>query len=159
MTCLLNQGLPCLETNVEEQPLARSPAPRDARPRGLREAPDRMLPATLGAAQKGVLGLIADWPWIAPADLAVLLGVSARRVSQLLQPLREASLVQRSGGRLVLTDRGLTLLARRDRSAANLARRRWSPAPLDPDAPRTWRKVAGRRSGNATLIWPHLEPF
>ncbi len=130
----------------EEPPLARATAPRDARPRGLREAPDRMLPAMLGAAQKGVLGLIADWPWIAPADLAVLLGVSARRVSQLLQPLREASLVQRSGGRLVPTDRGLTLLARRDRSAANLARRRWSPAPLDPDAPRTWRNVAGRRS-------------
>ncbi len=130
----------------EEQRLARATVPRDARPRGLREAPDRMLPAMLGAAQKRCLGLIADWPWLVPTDLGALLGVSARRVSQLLQPLREASLVQRSGGRLVLTDRGLTLLARRDRSAANLARRRWSPAPLDPDAPRTWRNVRGRRS-------------
>ncbi|MCY4639769.1 MAG: replication-relaxation family protein, partial [Chloroflexi bacterium] len=70
----------------------------------------------------------------------------ARQVSQLLQPLREASLVTSIGGRLVLSDRGLTLLARRDRSAANLARRRWSARPLDRDAPPAWRNVTGRRS-------------
>ena len=50
------------------------------------------------------------------------------------------------GGRLVLSDRGLALLARPDRSAAHLARRRWSARPLDPDAPLTWRKVSGKRS-------------
>ena len=115
-------------------------------PGDVRGTPDWMLPATLGAARKRVLGLVADWPWIAPADLAALLGVSARRVAQLLQPLREASLIERASGRLVLSDRGLTLLARRDRSAANLARRRWSARPLDPHAPPTWRNVAGRRS-------------
>ena len=120
------------------------PSPRDLVPRDLRA--DWMLPATLGAGRKRALGLIADWPWIAPADLGALLGVSARQVSQLLHPLREASLVARVRGRLVLSDRGLALLARRDRSAANLALRRWSARPLDPEAPLSWRNVAGRRS-------------
>jgi len=130
----------------EEQPRARAIVPRDIHARGLCEAPDWMLPTLLGAARKNALGLIADWPWIEPAALRALLGVSARQVSQLLQPLREASLVTSIGGRLVLSDRGLTLLARRDRSAANLARKRWSARPLDPDAPPTWRNVTGRRS-------------
>ena len=128
----------------EEEPLARTTAPRDLGPRDLRA--DWMLPTTLGAARKRALGLVADWPWLAPADLGALLGVSARQVSQLLQPLQEASLVARVAGRLVLRDRGLALLARRDRSAVNLALRRWSARPLDREAPLSWRNVAGRRS-------------
>ena len=128
----------------EEEPLTRAAVPRDLGPRDL--PADWMLPATLGAAWKRALGVIADWPWLAPADLGALLGVSARQVSQILHPLREASLVARVAGRLVLSDRGLALLARRDRSAANLALRRWSARPLDQDAPLTWRNVAGRRS-------------
>ncbi len=128
----------------EEAPLARTTVPRDLRRRDLRE--DWMLPATLGAAQKRALGLVADWPWIAPAHLGALLGVSARRVSQLLQPLRDASLIARAEGRLVLSDRGLASLARRDRSAVHLALKRWSAEPLDPAAPLAWRNVAGRRS-------------
>ena len=53
----------------------------------------------------------------------------------------------RDGGRgLALGDRGLALLARRDRAAVGLARRRWSAAPLDPDAALSWRNVSGRRS-------------
>ncbi len=128
----------------EEAPLARTTVPRDLRRRDLRE--DWMLPAALGAAQKRALGLIADWPWIAPAHLGALLGVSARRVSQLLQPLREASLIATAPDRLVLSDRGLASLARRDRAAVHLALKRWSPEPLDPDAPLAWRNVRGQRS-------------
>ena len=128
----------------EEEPRRRAIVPRDIGPRDPRA--DWMLPAALGAAQKGALGLIGDWPWLAPADLGALLGVSTRRVGQLLQTLARAALVERVAGRLVLSDRGLALLARRDRSAANLARRRWSARPLDPDAPPAWRNVAGRRS-------------
>ena len=45
-----------------------------------------------------------------------------------------------------MSDRGLDLLARRDRAAAGVARRRWSARPLDPEAPLTWRNVSGRRS-------------
>ncbi|MCY3655640.1 MAG: replication-relaxation family protein [Chloroflexi bacterium] len=128
----------------EEEPLTRATVPRDLRPRDGRE--DWMLPATLGPAQKRALGLVADWPWLAPAHLGALLGVSDRRVSQLLQALGEASLVARAGDRLALSDRGLALLARRDRSAVHLALKRWSVAPLDPDAPPAWRNVRGRRS-------------
>ncbi|MYE47540.1 MAG: hypothetical protein F4X25_12510 [Chloroflexi bacterium] len=130
----------------EEELLVRATVPRDIYRGGLREAPDRLLPAMLGSAQKRVLGLIADWPWIAPADLVALLGASARHIVRLLRALEGASLVARVGERLVLQDRGLALLAHRDRSAADLARRRWSARPRDPHAPLTWRNVAGRRS-------------
>jgi len=128
----------------EEAPLARTTVPRDLRRRDLRE--DWMLPVALGAAQKRALGLVADWPWIAPTHLGALLGVSARRVSQLLQPLREASLIATAQDRLALSDRGLASLARRDRAAVHLALKRWSAAPLDPHAPLAWRNVRGRRS-------------
>ena len=47
---------------------------------------------------------------------------------------------------LALTDRGLGLLARRDRAAVGAARQRWSIAPVDPRAPLTWRNVSGSRS-------------
>ena len=47
---------------------------------------------------------------------------------------------------LALSDRGLGLLARRDRSAVGAARQRWSAAPLDPAAPLDWRNVRGSRS-------------
>ncbi|MCY3507115.1 MAG: replication-relaxation family protein [Chloroflexi bacterium] len=130
----------------QEEPLARATVPRDLGPCTLRKAPAPLLPAMLGTARKRVLDLIADWPWIAPADLGVLLGVSARQTSQLLYPLREASLVARVEGRLALSDRGLALLARRDRAAANLALRRWSTRPRDRHAPPAWRNVTGRRS-------------
>ena len=129
-----------------EEPLPRATAPRDLRPAGLRRAPGQLLPALLKPAEKRVLGLVADWPWLEPAHLVALLGVSARRVAQLLQALEEAALVHRLSGRLVLADRGLALLARRDRSAVHLARRRWSARPLDPRKPLAWRNVSGRRS-------------
>ena len=48
--------------------------------------------------------------------------------------------------RLALSDRGLALLARRDRTSVGTARRRWSAAPLDPDEPLDWRNVSGSRS-------------
>ena len=68
-------------------------------------------------------------------------------ITLLVLPLEEAGLVTRiAGGRLVLGDRGLALLARRDRAAVGLARRRWSAALLDPDGPFAWRNVSGRRS-------------
>ncbi len=130
----------------QEEPLQRVTVARDLAPGDARDAPDWLLPAMLGAARKRALGLIADWPWIAPADLAALLGVSARRVAQLVRPLEDAGLVARAAGRLVLADRGLALLARRDRSTLDLARRRWSARPRDPHAPLAWRNVTGRRS-------------
>ncbi len=100
-----------------EEPLARATVSRDVRARDLRETPDWMLPAALGAGAKRVLDLIADWPWIGRRDLAGLAGVSSQRVSQVLAPAGEAGLLTREAGRFALSDRGLALLARRDRSA------------------------------------------
>ena len=51
-----------------------------------------------------------------------------------------------AGRRLALTDRGLTLLARRDRTSVGVAKRRWSIALEDADAPFEWRNLTGRRS-------------
>ncbi len=131
----------------EEQPPARATFPLDLQEVDAREAPGWLLPALLGPASKRVLDLVADWHWITAGDLGGLLGVSGSRVSQLVLPLEEGGLVTRiAGGRLALGDRGLALLARRDRAAVALARRRWSAAPLDADAPFSWRNVAGRRS-------------
>ena len=68
----------------------------------------------------------------------------------MLAALNETALVSRiaiEGHRgLALTDRGLALLARRDRTSVGAARKRWSIEPTDPGAPIEWRKVSGRRS-------------
>ena len=129
-----------------EEPLARATVPRDLRETALRAAPLWTLPSRLSPAEKRVLDLLSDWPWVAPAHLAGLLGISAGRVSQLAGVLERAGLAARVSGRLVTSDRGLTLLARRDRSAAGLARRRWSARLIDPGSPPGWRNVSGRRS-------------
>ena len=129
-----------------EEPLARATVPRDLRATGPGAAPPWLLPSRLSAAEKRALDLLSDWPWIAPAQLGGLLGVSAGRVSQLTAGLEAAGLACRSSGRLALSDRGLALLTRRDRAAAGLARRRWSARPLNPGAPPGWRNVSGRRS-------------
>ena len=110
---------------------------------------DSMLPLLLRPAEKRTLDIISDWPWIAPGDLARLMDVSHQRVSQLVNPLDGLGLVARprdAGRRLALTDRGLTLLARRDRTSVGVARRRWSIAPVDADAPFQWRNLTGRQS-------------
>ena len=111
--------------------------------------PGWLLPARLGPAEKRTLDLIGDWPWIAPRDLAALLGCSRARASRLIVSLEALGLVARvpaAGGRLAATDRGLAVLARRDRTAVGLARSRWSPAPLDSGASGGWREVRGRNS-------------
>ncbi len=110
---------------------------------------DHMLPVVLKPAEKCALDLVFDWPWIALSELAGLMGVSPQRASQLVNPLEGFRLVVRpreAGGRLALTDRGLALLARRDRTSVAVARRRWSVAPEDANAPYGWRNLSGSRS-------------
>ena len=111
---------------------------------------DFLLPALLRPAEKRALDLLSDWPWASRGELAGLLGVSGRRVSQLAARLEGFGLVSHAAAqgtrRLALTDRGLGLLARRDRASVGTARRRWSVAPLDPQAPLAWRNVSGSRS-------------
>ena len=129
----------------------RESAPTDLDPHPARQdAPNFLLPAMLKPAGKRALDLLFDWPWLAPAHLGELLGVKQTRRFQTLEGLRgldlAASLVVEGRRLLALTDRGLALLARRDRSAVGAARRRWSVAPLDPAASLTWRNLSGSRS-------------
>ena len=136
-----NGGLP-----VEAQPVrAALPADIDLGA----AAPDWLLPAMLGPAEKRALDLLSDWPWASRRDLAGLMGVSTRRVSQLVAKLEEFGLLSNASARgtrrLALSDRALALSARRDRTSVGTARRRWSAAPLDPEAPLTWRNVTGSR--------------
>ena len=106
------------------------------------------LPALLKPGEKRALDLLSDWPGIRQRDLAGLMGVSETRASRLIAPLEGLTLVDRipaAGGRLALSDRGLALLARRDRTSVGVARRRWSVKPIDPTEPPSWRNLTGRR--------------
>ena len=133
-----------------------SPAHRQSAPAALRldlpdeKVPGHLLPVLLKPAEKRVLDLLHDWPWLTPVHLEQFLGVNPSRVSQVLARLKSLGLatpVKAEGRRcLVLSDTGLAYLARRDRSAVGAARQRWSAAPKDPDAPLDWRNVHGSRS-------------
>ena len=127
-----------------ERPLSRATVPGDVAPDA-----DHALPAILKPAEKRALDLLADWPWILQRDMAGLMGLSETRASRLTNPLEAFGLVARpfeGTGRLVLTDRGLAMVARRDRASVGVARRRWSVAPIDPECPYDWRNVTGGRS-------------
>ena len=128
----------------EEDPPSKADVPGEDAPDA-----DRALPVLLKPAEKRALDLIFDWPWMLRTELASLMDVSTRRASQLVNPLEGFGLVTRpidGSGRLALTDRGVALLARRDRTSVAVARRRWSVAPLDAEAPYDWRNVTGGRS-------------
>ena len=127
-----------------EPPFSRADPPGD-----LAADARRAWPALLKPAEKRALDLLADWPWLLQKDLAGLLGVSETRVSHTVNPLEGLGLITRSadsGGRLALTDKGLALLARRDRASVGVARKRWSVSPLDANAALDWRNVSGGRS-------------
>ena len=130
-----------------ERPLARVSLPEDLAPDAPGSpVPDYMLPALLKPAEKRVLDILSDWPWIALGDLAGLLGLVRTRTYEIAAALQGFGLVTRvpaGGRRLILTDQGLAMLARRDRAAVGGARKRWSAAPTDAG---DWRSVSGRRS-------------
>ena len=134
----------------EERPLARLTPPAAPAPDASgRNVPNCLLPTLLRPAEKRALDLLADWPWLSAEHVQALLGVSRARTAQITSALRDHGLAARvpaANGRLVLTDRGLTLIARRDRTSAGLAKKRWSAAPLADGAAGGWRDVAGRRS-------------
>ncbi len=131
-----------------EPPLARISRPWDL----ARVRPERtwLLPGQLSAAEKRVLDLIGDWPWIRPVHLGELLGVGQRRLAQVLSALDERRLLTRivraGNPRLILSDRGLAYLARRDRASVGAARKRWSAEPRDRSVACGWRNVGGSRA-------------
>ena len=111
---------------------------------------DCLLPSLLKPVEKRAVDLLADWPWLSPRDLGAMVGVKRSRLSQVTRRLAELELLvdiavdgQR---RLALSDRGLVMLARRDRASVGDARKRWSATPLNADAPLEWRNVAGTRT-------------
>ena len=126
-----------------------------------RDVPDHVLPAVLKATEKRALDLLSDWPWIAPAHLGELLGIRRSRLAEVMRRLDglglAADLHVEGRRRLALTDRGLAVLARRDRSSVGAARKRWSVAPLDADAPLDWRNVSGGRSRQLLRFADHTD--
>ena len=90
----------------------------------------------LTRAEKDALDLLAAWPLCTREHLAGLMGgVTLRRVNQVLRSLRQHGLVPAAGSLLMLTDEGLTYLARRDRAAVGLTLDRWTPEPTDSNPP------------------------
>ena len=86
----------------------------------------------LSAAEKRMLDLLAAWPLCTTEQLANLMGgLGERRANQLLRPLRRLGLTRREGEAHVLSDEGLSYLARRDRAAVGTALGRWSAERTD----------------------------
>ena len=72
----------------------------------------------LTRAEKQALDLLAAWPLCDTGQLAGLMGgVTRRRANQVLRSLADYGLIRTDGQRHLLTDEGLTYLARRDRAA------------------------------------------
>ena len=95
-----------------------------------------VLAAQLTRADKDALDLLAAWPLCTREQLAGLMrGATLRRVNQVLRSLSQHGLVRTDGNLHMLTDEGLTYLARRDRAAMGLTLDRWSaePAYSNPD--------------------------
>ena len=123
--------------------------------------PLHIVPTALRPTEKRTLDLISDWTWITATDLGGLLGVTLPRVSFILSRLESLGLLTRAHvegrRRLALTDRGLKLLARRDRASVGAALGRWSAAPLDPGVPIDWRNVSGSRARQLLRNVGHTE--
>ena len=144
-----------------EEPPERASLPGDLRRGTKQDVLDWMLPSILKPAEKHTLDLLSDWPWITPAHLGPLLGVRRSMLSRTILRLAELGLTLdaavEGSRRLALSDRGLALLARRDRAAVGAARKRWSAMPRNPDDPLTWRNVAGGRSAQLLRNIDHTE--
>ena len=93
------------------------------------------LSVRLSRAEKDVLDLLSAWPLSTREQVAGLMGgVTLRRVNQVLRPLAQHGLVRTDEPLHMLTDEGLTHLARRDRSAVGLTLDQWSTEPVYPNS-------------------------
>ena len=89
------------------------------------------LSVQMARAEKEALDLLSAWPLCTREQLAGLMGgVTLRRVNQVLRSLAQHGLVRSDEPLHMLTDEGLTYLARRDRAAVGLTLDRWSAEPL-----------------------------
>ena len=129
--CLLDSSYPFLRNNPEPNPGALYPSGVQA---SMPEPTEQLKPALsvqLTRADKDALDLLAAWPLCTREQLAGLMGgVTLRRVNQVLRSLTKRGLVRTDEPLHMLTDDGLTYLARRDRAAVGLTLDRWSAEPL-----------------------------
>ena len=89
---------------------------------------DTALSLQLTRAEKHELDLLADWPLSTTQQLAGMMGgVTTGRANQVLRTLHRCSLLRRHGLAHLLSDEGLTYLARRDRAAVGPILDRWTP--------------------------------
>ena len=88
------------------------------------------LAVKLTRTEKQALDLLAAWALCDTDQLAGLMGgVTRRRANQVLRSLADHGLIRADGSLHVLTDEGLTYLARRDRAAVGQVLDRWSAEP------------------------------
>ena len=93
------------------------------------------LSVQLTRADKDALDLLAAWPLCTHEQFAGLMGgVTRHRAGQALRSLMSRCLVRSDGPLHVLTDEGLTYLARRDRAAVGLTLDRWSAEAASSDS-------------------------
>ena len=88
------------------------------------------LAVKLTRAEKQALDLLAAWPLCNTDHLAGLMGgVSRRRANQVLRSLTQQGLIRAEGESHLVTDEGLTWLARRDRASVGQVLDRWTAEP------------------------------
>ena len=130
----------------KEEPLMRASLPASL---STCAGEDWLLSSLLRPVEKRALDSISDWPWITHTHLGALMSLKRSRLYEIVGRLRSLGLVSEfeieGGRRLAVTDRGLAMLARRDRASVGAAKKRWSAVPLHANSPFTWRNVAGRR--------------
>ena len=143
---------------------SRLSLPDDADMRGVEDdddIADHLLPVVLKPAEKRVLDCLADWPLIDAADLGGILRLSPSGVSKLTSRLEKLCLLSKvvldGRRRLALSDRGLALLARRDRVSVGAAVRRWSVEPMDGQSPSSWRDLPGARARPLARTMGHTQ--
>ena len=114
-----------------------TPDPEELYPSGLRalmpkptEQVKSSLSVRLTRAEKQALDLLAAWPLCNSDQLAGLMGgVTRRRANQVIRSLADYGLVRAEGEPHLLTDEGLTWLARRDRASVGQVLDRWTAEP------------------------------
>ncbi len=128
---LLDTSYPFLRERPKPRPSTLYPSGVQA---SMPEPAEQLKPALavqLTRAEKDALDLLCAWPLCTREQLAGLMGgITLRRVNQVLRALSQHGLVRSDEPLHMLTDEGLTYLARRDRAAVGLTLDRWSAEPL-----------------------------
>ena len=88
------------------------------------------LAVRLARSEKQALDLLAAWPLCTTEQLMGLMGgVTRRRANQVIRSLTQQGLIRAEGESHLLTDEGLTCLARRDRASVGQVLDRWTAEP------------------------------